>query len=61
MYLHLEKIKMVLGEDVLMAQIMMLREMALAGKFYGHLIVEQTFQLWMGEVWFPLLGYITKF
>jgi hypothetical protein len=51
-----KKIHLLIGEDLMLEQIIPMQEMALVGKFWGRYMKEKTLQEWLAKIWVNVLG-----
>ena len=56
----IEKIQMVLGEDIVLGHVIELQEVGLVGNMFGQFVLEILLIEWMEKVWWPI-SYIQEF
>jgi hypothetical protein len=49
--LRVEKMELIMGQDVVMEQVFMYQATTLVGKFNGHSILEKSMSIWIKRVW----------
>jgi hypothetical protein len=59
--LRRNRVKLVLGEDILMDQVLEMDSKSLTGWFYKRQIVVKKLEQWIARVWRPPLGYSERF
>lgn len=55
--LRVEKMELIMGQDVVMEQVFMYQATTLVGKFNGHLISDKSMSIWIKRVWRQQRGY----
>ena len=53
-------LKLSLGDDVYMADVIPLSDLALVGRFGGRGVSIQSFREWTKALWSPVLGYVLE-
>jgi hypothetical protein len=59
--LKMEKMKLVMGVDVVMDQVLIHQGTTIVGKFHGRIISDKSMSQWICQVWKQQLGYAPIF